>query len=54
MTRNGNEPAEVTIKPAKGRPMLQWVGKRPLKRLTAFAVKITDMLDEEVLVTKDV
>ncbi len=27
---------EVTIKPAKGRPILQWVGKRPLKRMTAL------------------
>jgi len=24
------------IKPAKGRPMLTWVGKRPLRRVTAF------------------
>ena len=26
----------VAIKPAKGRPMLTWVGKRPLNRVTAF------------------
>ncbi len=28
--------AEIKIKPAKGRPMLTWVGKRPLKSVTAF------------------
>ena len=27
---------EVKVGKAKGRPMLQWVGKRPLDRLTAF------------------
>lgn len=27
---------KVEIKPAKGRPMLTWVGKRPLRRVTAF------------------
>ena len=28
--------AEVKVTPAKGRPMLVWVGKRPLKTVTAF------------------
>jgi DNA modification methylase len=27
---------KVGIKPAKGRPMLTWVGKRPLRQVTAF------------------
>jgi DNA modification methylase len=27
---------QVKIKPAKGRPMLTWVGKRPLRHVTAF------------------
>ncbi|MDI6854811.1 MAG: site-specific DNA-methyltransferase [Deltaproteobacteria bacterium] len=27
---------KVEIKPAKGRPMLTWVGKRPLRQVTAF------------------
>jgi len=27
---------EIKIKPAKGRPMLTWVGKRPLSHVTAF------------------
>jgi len=26
----------IDVKPAKGRPMLTWVGKRPLRRVTAF------------------
>jgi DNA modification methylase len=30
------KPAEVKITPAKGRPMLVWVGKRPLKTVTAY------------------
>src|SRR5258706_15963237 len=29
-------PAYVTITAAKGRPMLTWVGKRPLAQITAF------------------
>lgn len=27
---------QLTIQPAKGRPMLHWVGKRPLRHVTAF------------------
>src|SRR3990172_6601904 len=30
------EGKKIEIKPAKGRPMLTWVGKRPLSRVTAF------------------
>ena len=56
----------VEIKPAKERPMPTWVGKQPFSRVTAFpaqlvetfiptvAVKITDMLGEEVLITQKV
>jgi DNA modification methylase len=29
-------PAQVKVQPAKGRPMLQWVGKRPLTRVPAY------------------
>ena len=36
----------VTIKPAKGRPMLQWVGKRPLSRLTAFPAQTVETFGE--------
>ncbi|HRG05636.1 MAG TPA: hypothetical protein PLX86_06065, partial [Acidovorax defluvii] len=30
------KPTEVSITRAKGRPMLSWVGKKPLGRVTAF------------------
>ncbi len=36
----------VTIKPAKGRPMLQWVGKRPINRLTAFPAQTVETFGE--------
>jgi len=32
----------VTIKPAKGRPMLTWVGKRPLRHVTAFPAQLVE------------
>jgi hypothetical protein len=32
----GAQKTEVTITPAKGRPMLTWVGKQPLSHMTAF------------------
>jgi len=31
-----SQSSSVEIKPAKGRPMLTWVGKRPLRHVTAF------------------
>ena len=31
-----NKTSEVHIKPAKGRPMLTWVGKRPLRTVTSY------------------
>ena len=33
---------EVNIAAAKGRPMLTWVGKRPLKRVTAFPAQLVE------------
>jgi DNA modification methylase len=33
---------EVKIAKAKGRPMLQWVGKRPLDRVTAFPAQLVE------------
>ena len=30
------EGTTVEVRPAKGRPMLTWVGKRPLRQVTAF------------------
>lgn len=36
---------EVKITPAKGRPMLQWVGKRPLSHVTAFPAQHVESYD---------
>lgn len=36
---------KVEIKPAKGRPMLTWVGKRPLSRVTAFPAQLVETFD---------
>lgn len=75
-----SEPTTVSLAKAKGRPMLSWVGKRPLRKVRALnlidvpgrradlmegaydleapagakpaAVRITDMLGEEILVVE--
>lgn len=47
MAKKTNDAIEVTIKPAKGRPMLQWVGKRPLKRMTAFPAQQIEVFGED-------
>jgi DNA modification methylase len=41
------EPAkqEVTVTAAKGRPMLTWVGKRPLRHVTAFPAQLVEVFD---------
>ena len=38
MTQNQseNEEAQLALSGVKGRPMLVWVGKRPLRHVTAF------------------
>jgi len=36
---------EVKITPAKGRPMLTWVGKRPLSHVTAFPAQHEETFD---------
>ena len=33
---------QVTIAKAKGRPMLSWVGKRPLRAVTAFPAQLVE------------
>jgi hypothetical protein len=35
-TQTKKKATEVTVGRAKGRPMLSWVGKKPLGRVTAF------------------
>ena len=32
----------VEIKPAKGRPMLTWVGKRPLRNVLAYPAQLVE------------
>ena len=49
-TAKAPEPAaakrtEVKITPAKGRPMLTWVGKRPLSHVTAFPAQHEETFD---------
>src|SRR5258708_38546151 len=39
------EKKEVKIAAAKGRPMLTWVGKRPLQRVTAFPAQPVEKFD---------
>jgi DNA modification methylase len=34
--------SEVQIKPAKGRPMLTWVGKRPLRNVVAYPAQLIE------------
>ncbi len=36
------EKKAVEIKPAKGRPMLTWVGKRPLRYVAAFPAQLVE------------
>ena len=36
------ETKTVTIKPAKGRPMLTWAGKRPLRNVTAYPAQLVE------------
>lgn len=40
-----NENKEIKIKAAKGRPMLTWVGKRPLTQVTAFPAQHIETFD---------
>jgi DNA methylase len=43
---------EVKISPAKGRPMLQWVGKRPLTRLPAYPAQLIEIYDPTESLTR--
>ena len=40
---------EITIKKAKGRPMLTWVGKKPLTRVRAYPAQAVESFTEETL-----
>lgn len=39
------KPKDVTISKAKGRPMLSWVGKKPLARVKAFPAQAIERFD---------
>jgi len=52
MTENCKTASEVTVAKAKGRPMLTWVGKKPLTRLPAYpaqAIERFDVMPEQAL-----
>ena len=37
-----NQETRVEIKPAKGRPMLTWVGKKPLRHAIAYPAQLVE------------
>ncbi|MBP7609615.1 MAG: site-specific DNA-methyltransferase [Steroidobacteraceae bacterium] len=45
MTDNIKKPKDVTITKAKGRPMLTWVGKKPLARVRAYPAQAIERFD---------
>lgn len=45
MTENIKKPKDVTVTKAKGRPMLTWVGKRPLARVRAYPAQAIERFD---------
>ena len=45
MTENTQKPKDVTITKAKGRPMLTWVGKKPLARVRAYPAQPIERFD---------
>ena len=45
MAKHNEKNADVKITAAKGRPMLTWVGKRPLSRVTAFPAQHVETFD---------
>ena len=44
-TPTTSEKREVTVTAAKGRPMLTWVGKRPLRHVVAFPAQLVETFD---------
>ncbi len=45
MTDTSKKTRDVTIAKAKGRPMLTWVGKRPLSRVTAYPAQAIERFE---------
>ncbi|MBT4312074.1 MAG: hypothetical protein HN736_16240 [Anaerolineae bacterium] len=38
---------KIEIKPAKGRPMLTWVGKKPLRHATAYPAQLVESFNAQ-------
>lgn len=45
MTENVIKPREINVAKAKGRPMLTWVGKKPLVRVVAYPAQTIERFD---------
>ena len=45
MTDNTKKPQDVSVAKAKGRPMLTWVGKKPLARVKAYPAQAIEKFD---------
>ena len=45
MTDNIKKPEDVTVTKAKGRPMLTWVGKKPLARVRAYPAQAIERFE---------
>ena len=45
MTENTKKPQDVSVAKAKGRPMLTWVGKKPLARVRAYPAQAIEKFD---------
>ncbi|KAB2874778.1 MAG: site-specific DNA-methyltransferase [Burkholderiaceae bacterium] len=45
MTDNTKKPKDVTVAKAKGRPLLTWVGKKPLGRVKAYPAQAVERFD---------
>lgn len=45
MTDNTKKPQDVSVAKAKGRPMLTWVGKKPLARVRAYPAQAIEKFD---------
>lgn len=48
MTDHIKKPKDVTVAKAKGRPMLSWVGKKPLARVRAYPAQAIERFDATV------
>ncbi|QSR86957.1 hypothetical protein EM20IM_00865 [Candidatus Methylacidiphilum infernorum] len=46
-TQNKADEARIKIEPPKGRPMLFWVGKRPLEYVKGFPAQLLEVFDPQ-------